>query len=172
MTLSLLTIGLLAINYSACSNSSKQTEAQTLLAEINGIARDNDHSINSVPPELWNALSRSEVEKYPRNKTALIEAAGRVIPYYDHDLRRFHIIAQKYEQMGRLNLNADYMESVTTQRRLYENYARLMELQIARLELLSNPEIADRSTLIQRSSEFESQIEEVKKEIVSLGGKG
>jgi hypothetical protein len=152
----------------ACTTRSREIKAGKLLAEINEIASKKDNSVTEIPEGVRKDLSSENIQRFPDSRQNLEIAVRKALPYYENDLERFTLIAKKYEEMELLNLNPKYMESVSTQKRLYYDYAKGIELQKSRLELLLDPNIDDRQTLMNRSTAIESKLGDLKKEIESL----
>lgn len=152
----------------SCGGQSDKEKAARLLEEINQILATKERSISDLPESVKNNLSQENIERFPSSRAILETATKEALPYYIYDLEKFNSIANKFEEIEKLNLNHEYLASVSIQKQLYRNYIKGIELQKSRLELVLDKNIKDKEILMIKAKTIELQINEVKKEISVL----
>lgn len=159
---------MLGLGLIGCSNDRRTADVARLMAEINELASDENQSIARLPQEIRDKITLQEIDQFPSSRPRLELAVKEALPYYDRDIQRFRLIAEKYAEMESLGLNEKALASVTVQKKLFAKYAEGAELQKARLVLILDPAVGSHDDLMERTKRIELKLSALGEEIRRL----
>lgn len=167
----LVVISILTL-FNACSESSRNSVLAEKLGAINFLIETSQGSVSQIPEEVRIKLSRQSIEKFPGNRPELEDAVRAAIPYYENDIRRFEEIANKYDEIVKLNISSETSRSAQNQKIKFQKYRAMIEKQKSRLELILDAQIVDKSKLYEKTSAIENEIGSLENEIKNLEATG